>query len=339
MIKKTALFFLLGGLFLAAPVLGQDVNFGGYLSFDYSHGEEKSLYSKGRIGNLEGGLVAAGFLIPRFEYALELSFRPGSELTMEQAWLGYAASEAFSVRFGLIPVAFGRFNLLNRPHSATFVQPPLNASALLPHRWKEIGIEASGRFAGIEFSFYLGNGIAEAQDLSGGQQFGDNNADKGRGFRIGAPLGDNLSVGYSRYWGKYDRENERTLKMQALDAGWITEGFQLVYERIWTDMENPEEFAQGEARGDYFLGVLAIGRLQPFFSYQRLNYSDPFHGPLFAGTLLPGNGILLEKSRLTAGLIYSPSESVFFKAEYDFNREEGEERKDNLFTIQLALRF
>jgi hypothetical protein len=329
---------LLFCLCLGGPAFGQDLNLGGYLSFDYKKGFNDGPFLEGRVGGLEGGLAAAGYLNTRFQYALELSVRPQEDLSLEQAWVSYNPSRSFSLRFGLIPVPFGRFNLINRPHLSTLVLPPLNAAELLPHRWREIGVEVSGEISGFSYEVYLGNGLKEAGSLSEGQQFADNNADKGWGFRVTAALSDNLSAGYSRYQGRYDDENSRALKMQALVAQWATRRILLAYERIWTKMANPEGFEPGEASGDYVVASLVSGRLRPFASYQRLKIEDPFHGPWF-GTGLAEMGINRQGTRWAAGLIFQPADSLFFKGEYDWNREESGEEKGDLLTVQIALRF
>jgi hypothetical protein len=326
-------------LWIGLPAHAADVNLSGYLSFDYSKGLAESAFPKGRIGGLEGGLTAAGLLNPRFNYALELSFRPEGNVSLEQAWVEYAASSTFALRFGLIPVPFGRFNLINRPHLSTLVRAPLNAADLVPRRWREIGLEASGEIAGFYYAFYIGNGLREAGSLAEGQQLTDNNSDKGRGFRVGAALSESISVGYSRYWGRYDIQDSRDLRMQAVDAAWTTQGFQLVYERIWTDMENPEGYEKGRGSGDYIIGAFVFSQFRPFVSFQRLEVEDPFHGPWLGGSDPAPIGIFRTNSRWAAGLIFQPAESLFLKAEYDWNREEREERRDDLLTIQIALRF
>ena len=336
---KTTLTALILFLWIGFFAHAADVNVAGYLSFDYSKGLEESLFPKGRIGGLEGGLMAAGSLSPRFEYALELSFRPEMNVSLEQAWVGYTASRSFSLRAGLIPVPFGRFNLINRPYASTLVLPPLNAAALAPQRWREIGLEASGEISGFTYAFYIGNGLREAGSLAEGQQFTDNNIDKGLGFRVGAALSESISLGYSKYWGRYDNENKRELRMQALDAVWTTQGFRLAYERIWTDMENPEGYEAGKGSGDYIIAALVLSQFEPFVSFQRLEVEDPFHGPWFGGAGLAGMGISRTNSRWAAGLIFQPAAGLFLKAEYDWNREEEEERKDDLLTVQVALRF
>jgi hypothetical protein len=335
--KNLIILILCAGLVL--PAFGADLNIYSYMSFDYSRGQEDGLFPEGRIGNVEGGILTSGILVPRFEYSLEFSFRETENVSIEQAWVGYVLSNSISIRFGLIPVAFGRFNLINRPHLSTLIQSPLNAASLIPFRWREIGAQVSGRIFGIDIAAYIGNGLAEAQNLSEGQQFSDNNADKGRGFRVGLPLSDNFQLGYSWYSGNYDDENSRRLKMQALDASWITQGFQLIYERIWTNMENPESYEAGEGKGDYLIGAFMVSQIQCFISYQRVEYEDPFHGPWFTGAISADMGISLKKSRWAAGLIFSPSSNAYLKLEYDWNREEDNVLKDDLLAVQIALRF
>jgi hypothetical protein len=217
------------------------------------------------------------------------------------------------------------------------VKAPLHVDELYPSSWRDIGLLAEGKWGGIVYSAYLGNGLAEESRLSRSQQFSDNNKDKGKGARVGLSLGDGLEGAVSYYVSKYDQGSERNLVLKGVDLKWLMEGFQLISEYARADLENPSPFPKGKAEG-YFVQIsFNISGLRPVGSYQKLSYRDPFHGEGFAGS--EGLGIDEEKIRWTIGLVYYASSNVVFKVEYDLNREREQEINNNILLVQMALNF
>jgi hypothetical protein len=68
---------------------------------------------------------------------------------------------------------------------------------------------------------------------------------------------------------------------------------------------------------------------QPIGSYQKVEYTDEYHG----------GGIAIDRSRWTAGLRYVLSSTLFLKIEYDWNLEKGTALKDDQIQVQLGLSF
>jgi hypothetical protein len=82
-----------------------------------------------------------------------------------------------------------------------------------------------------------------------------------------------------------------------------------------------------------------MDRFRPFACYQEAVYEDRYHGPGFLKDISAGQGISLSKKRWAAGVVYFPAPNIVFKLEYDWNKETGTGRKDNVLVIQAALNF
>jgi hypothetical protein len=74
-------------------------------------------------------------------------------------------------------------------------------------------------------------------------------------------------------------------------------------------------------------------------SYQHYDFEDPYHGEGFYSLLLPGLGIDEDRERWALGLVYNLSQTAFFKLEYQFNKEKGVEKKNDMLLVQVAVSF
>ncbi|MDH4218649.1 MAG: porin [Candidatus Aminicenantes bacterium] len=332
--KILALLFAL--VILATPSLGKIT---GYLSSNFVKSQEQGEFPKGTFTNPLFGLIFSGDISPNINYEAEFRITDITQVEIDQAWIGLGTSEAFQLKLGLYLVPFGRYNQINRPHQTSLINPPLHVEFCYPHRWRDIGILVEGRFSGFFYSGYIGNGLREGQDLRDGQQFEDNNKDKGKGGRFGLSLGQGVEVAYSIYNGKYDDENSRNLILHGVDLTWMTQDWKVFAEYTKDIISNPDGFEQGDAEGYFVELSLNFGNFIPLASYQKLKYTDPYHGPGFIGDQEAGGGISIDRSRWALGLIYIPVQNVFFSLEYDFNREEGDTKKDDLWAVRVALSF
>jgi hypothetical protein len=323
-------------LFLTfAPAQGK-IN--GYFSLSYIKGQKQTDFYQGSFQNAIFGLIFSGDATEKIDYTAELRLEEGS-LELEQLFLGFKPSDAFSLKLGLYLVPFGRYNQFNRAYQTALVNSPLSVATTFPLSWKDIGVLMEGKLGSFFYSAYLGNGLAEGENLSQSQQLKDNNADKGKGGRVGMALSEHVAVAYSFYKGKYDERNLRDLVLQGLDLTWSEQSFEVLAEYSRANLENPENFNEGRTEG-YFIQVsFNAEKLQPVLCYQAMRYNDPFHGPGFVGPDHQGEGISEKKSRWALGLRYLISEAGSLKLEYDFNREEGVNLKDDIFSIQVALSF
>jgi phosphate-selective porin len=333
-VRNFSLFLILVVFLTPVHVLGKT---SGYLSFEYLKGQDQSDMSNGSFRNSQFGLIFSDEIAPRIDYVAEIRFWDESRIELEQACVGFTLSDSLSFTLGLYIVPFGKYNQENRPHQTKLINAPLVVEKMFPPTWRDVGVKLEGRTGGIYYSAYLGNGLYESENLGVSQQFRDNNLNKAKGARLGAALSQSLEVALSYYSGKYDEENERDLIFQGIDLIWLSEGFQIFSEYLKGSLQNPESFSEGKIEGYYIQASFESGSLRPVFSYQRLRYEDPFHGPSFGPG--SGTGISEEKNRWSLGLVYFASENFFLKFEYDFNREQDPEIKDNSYSFQAALSF
>ena len=82
-----------------------------------------------------------------------------------------------------------------------------------------------------------------------------------------------------------------------------------------------------------------IQGIWPVASYQRYDYEDPFHGDGFLSPLFPGFGISEDRERWSLGAVYNLSQTAFFKLEYQFNREKGFDKKNDMLLVQISVSF
>lgn len=310
----------------------------GYLSFEYINGQKEGEAPKGTFGNAQLGIVFSGEITDKFDYLAEVRYRE-NEVKVEQTWVRFKSSEAFSLSVGLYLVPFGKYNLFNRPHQTNLIKLPLSVKEMYPSSWRDIGVVLEGRMGSLFYTTYMGNGLGEGENLKTGQQFEDNNEDKAKGTRLGLFLSQQFVVAFSYYKGKYDDDNARNLTLKGADLEWELEGVRILAEYSKATLENPEPYSSGKAEG-YFIQVsFNIDNLRPVVSYQNLEYKDPFHGPNFIKPFYSGLGISEDKNRWSFGFVYFPSQTLLFKFEYDYNRERLVELENNTILAQVALSF
>lgn len=311
----------------------------GYFSFAFTKGQEQGDSSIGMFHDVQLGLLFSGIISKRLDYLAEICLKEEAAVNIDQAWVRLSMSDAFNLKMGVYLVPFGQYNSQNRAHQTLLVNTPLNVDFAFPARWKDIGIQVEGQINHFFYELYIGNGLAEDQDLKVGQQFEDNNSDKGVGGRAGISAGQGFNVAYSHYRGKYDIENSRYLVLQGVDLNWVSGGLHILHEYTRGQLENPGELSDGNVEGYFVQVALEMDRFWPVASYQWVKYRDVFHGPGFIGPDIPGEGISTEKTRWTLGIVYFPAPSFLCKLEYSNNQEKGIEQKENVLTVQMALSF
>ena len=334
--KNKTLALVLVIILFATPALCQ---ISGYVSGNYFKSQEEGDYYKGTFGNPLFGMVFTGDISTEFAYGAEFRVTDISDIQIDQAWVGLSPSEAFRLQAGLYLVPFGIYNRTNRPHQTTLINSPLHVEYCYPHRWRDIGAFVDGRIGDFVYQAYLGNGLREAQSLQDAQQFTDNNRDKGKGGRVGWRFSQGFEAAYSIYTGKYDDENSRDLTLHGVDVNWLTEDWQIMGEYTKAIVKNPEGYSDGETEAFFVLAVINLGTFQPFASYQKLKYEDPYHGPGFSVDTGAGEGILLDRNRWALGVVYIPVPNIFFSFEYDFNREKIIDLNDDMWVVRAAVSF
>jgi len=336
--NKRWLIFLAAGLLASGQARAQ-LRISGYFSLDYFKGQTQSPFARGSIENLKAGLLFSGEWTSQFSYSLEIQTKENMRFEIEQAWAGFTPSEAFGVKLGLYLVPFGKYNTSGRPFQTSLAESPYPVGEFFPSSWRDLGILAEGKIGFLSYSAYLGNGLAESESLAAGQQFKDNNKDKGKGLRLGFFPSQNLEIGASYYTGKSDAANQRTVSLQGLDATWTATNINLKAEYSRAFIDNPAPFSQGKAEGYFVLLWINLGSLSPVFGFEKSKYEDAFHGVGFSDPLQAGQGIFQNHSRWAFGLVYSAHENILLKLEYDLNKETALELEDNLFRVQVAVHF
>jgi hypothetical protein len=337
--KKFSLFVLF--FFCAFFVSGQtnQININGYFSVDYLDGQNQSDYPYGTFQNARLGLLFSGFLAARVDYVAEVMLLQDARVDLNQILLGFSISETFNFNLGLYLVPFGKYNENSRAHQTLLIEPPLNVKSFYPAMWRDIGIQVTGTIAGLLYSVYAGNGLAENGWLNEGQQFKDNNRDKGFGGRVAWNVDLKFEIGYSYYRGKYDETNSRYLILQCVDVSVVSENYQLIGEYTLADNENPAPYDDGQGQGYFALLTFNFQGLWPVVSYQHSEYKDPIHGEGFYSLGLPGLGVDEDRERWALGLVYNLSQTAFFKFEYQLNKEKGIAKKNDMFLVQVAASF
>jgi hypothetical protein len=334
--KNKTILVLLAVFLFGTPVLGQNT---GYVSSNFLKSQKDGEYFKGTFTNPLFGLIFSGDISTGFAYGAEFRIADITHVEIDQAWVGLHPSEAFRLQGGLYLVPFGIYNRINRPHQTTLISTPLHVEYCYPERWRDIGIVIDGIIGGFVYQGYLGNGLQEGESLRDGQQFEDNNKDKGKGGRIGWRFSREFELAYSINTGKYDNEDSFSLTLHGVDVNWTTEDWQILGEYTKAIIKNPEGYSDGEAEAYFVQVAVYMGVFQPYASYQKLKYVDPYHGPGFSSEVSPGGGISLDRSRWALGVVYIPVPYISIKFEYDFNREKIINKKDDLWAIQAAVSF
>jgi hypothetical protein len=307
---------------------GADVKFGGYLSLEFDKGQADSGYSRGSLTNIMGGLTANGLIASRFGFSLEVRALSETQFEIEQAWVGFVPSQAFSIKAGMYIVPFGNWNVASRPYETLLVGTPLNLQYLYPPTWRDLGVLVSGDMGILSYAAYIGNGLKEADNLEDGQQFSDNNKNFAKGGRVALKFGQEIRAGVSYYTGKYDDLDQRNLILEGVDLSWVTPQWEVWGEATRALIENPEPYAEGKSEGYSIWTVMSFSKIQPIGSFQRVKYEDPYHG----------GGVSLDLSRWTAGLRWVIGQGMFLKGEYEWNNETPK-INNNVVRIQAALSF
>lgn len=104
----------------------------------------------------------------------------GGEVALEQLYLDYLISPAFTMRAGLVLPPVGIVNEIHEPPTFNGVDRPVFDQVVIPTTWREIGVGAVGAIpgsSGLSYRVYLMNGLkaagfTAASGIRGGRQEG-----------------------------------------------------------------------------------------------------------------------------------------------------------------------
>ena len=106
--------------------------------------------------------------------------KAGGEVALEQLYLDYLISPAFTMRAGLVLPPVGIVNEIHEPPTFNGVDRPTFDQVVIPTTWREIGVGAVGAIpgaSGLSYRLYLMNGLkaagfTAASGIRGGRQEG-----------------------------------------------------------------------------------------------------------------------------------------------------------------------
>jgi hypothetical protein len=313
---------------------------GGYFSSKYEKSQSEGLIPNGNISINFLSVNFYGRINSKFEFFTEIRTENSiSKIFLEQAWIGFKAGAFLNIKTGAYLVPFGKYNQFHRPLESRLIDYPLPKEQIGPVPWSDIGILIEGNYGIFSYSTYLGNGLGESENIRKSRQYTDNNSDKARGGRLSLSLSQGLEIGYSRYKGAYNSEGDLKLTLEGVDISWLSSKMLLFAEYSRVNLENPSPYEKGKAEGYFILFSFSVGNFFPVFSYQKVNYNDPYHGTGFLPSLNKGLGIKEDKSRWTIGLNFYPVKNIVFKVEYQFNKEKDLELNNDKLLIQSAISF
>ena len=318
---------------LVRPAPGQ-VQYGGYLAAAAFNGQAESANPRWTTGDILAGFQAAGVVGQKFAFAAEARTLGVSSFELNQAWVGFVPSPAIAVRAGLFLVPFGNWNRASRPHETPLIATPLNLEHLYPASWREVGAMVEGEVGILSYAGYIGNGLGGPADGPDPvQRFRDNNANKGKGGRLGLKIGREARAGLSYYTGKYDDLGLYDLTFEGADLAWVTQQWEVHGEYTKALIDNAEPLGKGKSEGYSVWMLMGFRNFQPVGSFQKVSFEGPYYGQD------PGARGLRDRTRWTLGLRFVLNANLFLKVEYDWNKEKEPRVKDNVFQVQAALRF
>jgi hypothetical protein len=291
--------------------------------------------------------------------------RSGGEIALEQAYLDYRASEAFTIRTGLVLVPVGILNEVHEPTTFNGVARPSFDTDVLPTTWREIGIGAVGTIPGVSglgYRAYLLNGLRSAgftavQGIREGRQEGQNAsfANPSLTGRL-EWVGPGLRIGGSFwYGGSADQVPaigagtfDAPVTLVSTDVRYDTGPFSFRGEaaRISIGRTDRINAVYGQAVGSRIEGFYLEGAYNLFralapasnsrlLAFLRHEHYDT-QAAVAAGT--PRDPALARRIS-TFGLSFKPISNVVFKADYQLRRNRAAAGQVDAFSLGAGYQF
>jgi hypothetical protein len=284
---------------------------------------------------------------------------------MEQIYLDYLISPAFTLRAGLVLPPIGIVNETHEPPTFNGVDRPLFDHDVLPTTWRELGVGAVGTLpgsSGLSYRVYLLNGLkAEGFDavsgVRGGRQEGQNATFANPSFTGRLEwVRPGLRVGGSFWYGGSANQDP------ALGTGTFDNAVGLLSADVRYDVgplmfrgvvanvsiADAEEInaAFGNNVGSRIAGAYVEGaynllsalapasaqRLNAFLRYEQYDT----HADVPAGVIKDES---LARRITTFGLSYKPVYNVVFKGDYQLQRTKAELAEGELLSLGIGYQF
>jgi hypothetical protein len=289
----------------------------------------------------------------------------GGEVAMEQLYLDYLFSPAFTLRAGLVLPPVGIVNEVHEPPTFNGVDRPAFDQVVIPTTWREIGVGAVGALpgsSGLNYRVFLVNGLkadgfSAESGIRGGRQEGKeasfaNPSVTGRlewarpGLRIGGSFWYGGSANQDSLLGTGSFAN--AVALIAADARYDVGPFMfrgVVANISVADAEAinaafgshvGSRIAGGYVEGAYdVLSALAPAtaqRLNAFLRYENFNTQ----ADVPAGVVQDES---LARRITTFGLSYKPVYNVVFKGDYQLLRNQAGLGEGEIFSLGVGYQF
>jgi hypothetical protein len=363
------------GLFLIVPPLTaqeeESTTIGGYGEVHYSNATGPN--TPGQVDVKRFVIFLAHSFNERVAFRSELEVedtkveggQAGGEVALEQLYLDYRFSPAFTLRAGLVLPPIGIINETHEPPTFNGVDRPLFDQEVIPTTWRDIGVGAVGTLSeasGLSYRIYLLNGLrAEGftadQGIREGRQEGQeasfaNPSLTGR-LEWARP---GLRIGGSFWYGGTANQNP-IIGTGAFDAPVFLGSADVRYEvgafafrgefaNISVTDADLINAAFGENVGSRITGGYVEGaynllaavvpkssqRLNAFVRYE--NYDTQAGVP--AGVT---RNDALARRVTTLGLTYKPLYNVAFKGDYQLRRNKARLGEDEVLALGVGYEF
>src|SRR5437879_5586404 len=289
----------------------------------------------------------------------------GIEVSLEFATIDYLMREPINFRAGIVLLPVGKFNLLHDSPLNDLSDRPLVATAIIPSTLSETGAGFYGTFyptrlSKLDYELYVTQGFngyrtngtpvitADAglrdarQRVSTVDDGLDNNNGKAVVGRVAFSPILGVEFGGSGYFGSYDPASKRPLSIWAADWTFQRGPFELIGEAAWVYARDNHRNLDGTfafdtngrplprrmdgyyVQGNYHFLPQFLGRWAPSYFTEASTFTG-----VVRWDNINTNSELADtaRQRLTLGLNFRPIEDTVFKADYQFNFEDGKNNR------------
>src|SRR5438132_112408 len=289
----------------------------------------------------------------------------GIEVSLEFATIDYLLREPINFRAGIILLPVGKFNLLHDSPLNDLSDRPLVATAIIPSTLSAAGAGFYGTFyptrlSKLDYELYVTQGFngyrtngtpvitADAglrdarQRVSTVDDGLDNNNGKAVVGRVAFSPILGVEIGGSGYFGSYDPASKRPLSIWAADWTFQRGPFELIGEAAWVYARDNNRNLDGTfafdangrplprrmngfyVQGNYHFMPEILRRWAPTYFTE----ASTFTGVVRWDDINTNSELAATaRQRLTLGLNFRPIEDTAFKADYQFNFEDGKNNR------------
>jgi hypothetical protein len=289
----------------------------------------------------------------------------GGEVALEQLYLDYLISPAFTLRAGLLLPPVGIVNEIHEPPTFNGVDRPAFDQIVIPTTWREIGVGAVGAIpgsSGLSYRVYLTNGLkaagfTAASGIRGGRQEGKeasfaNPSVTGRlewarpGLRLGGSFWYGGSANQDSLLGTGTFDN--AVALVSADARYDVGPF--MFRGVVANISVADADAIDAVYGSQVGSRIAGGYIEAAYnvlsalvpaSAQRLNaflrYENfDTHASVPAGVVRDET---LARRITTLGLSYKPIYNVVFKGDYQLQRSKAGIDEGEVLALGVGYQF